>query len=246
MPISETNAFVIGSKPFGEQDKLVYLLTETQGVKNGIAPGANKNKNRFGSVFELFTEGHFIYNWKELKNLITISKGEIIKSNFNLIANSNDIFYFYIMAEILQKAIPENQINSRIYRLLASIIKSREKNVDIKFLLTYFVIWFLKIEGLMFKPNICYNCFKKNIKLAFLRDDYRGVLCKDCVTTEENNFNEYELQLINWIFLNSPSNNEWHSINNINHTNITKILHIFLKKIEIHNELSLKSRIYLF
>ncbi len=246
MPISETNAFVIGSKSFGEQDKLVYLLTETQGVKKGIAPGANKNKNRFGSVFELFTEGHFIYNWKELKNIITISKGEIIKSNFNLIANSNDIFYFYLMAEILQRAIPENQINSRIYRLLDSIIKSREQKVDIKFLLTYFVIWFLKIEGLMFKTNICYNCFKKNTKLAFLRDDYRGVLCKNCATTEKNTLNEYELQLIDWIFCNSPSNNKWRSINKINQTNLTKILHIFLNKIEIHNELSLKSKIYLF
>ena len=70
MPIAENNAFVIGSKPFGEQDKLVYLLTEDQGIKKGIAPGANKHKNRFGAVFELFTEGHFIYNWKELKNLI--------------------------------------------------------------------------------------------------------------------------------------------------------------------------------
>lgn len=242
MPISETDAFVIGSKPFGEQDKLVYLLTENDGIKKGIAPGANKHKNRFGSVFELFTEGHFIYNWKELKNLITISKGEIISSHFDLVSDSKNIFYFYIIAEILQKAIPENQINSRIYRLLGSIINSRKKNTDIRFLLIYFMIWFLKIEGLMFNPYICYNCYDKNIINAYIRDDYRGIFCDKCSKTEKNHFNEEELKLIKWILLNPPSKHQMFSKN----INIKNITNIFLKKIEIHAELSIKSKRYIY
>jgi len=56
MPTSSTKAFVLSSVPFGEQDKLVQLLSENWGILKGIAPGAQKVRNRFGSIFELLTE----------------------------------------------------------------------------------------------------------------------------------------------------------------------------------------------
>ena len=56
MPYLAVNAFALGSTRFKEQDKLVYLLTLDKGIIKAIAPGALKARNRFGSVFELFTE----------------------------------------------------------------------------------------------------------------------------------------------------------------------------------------------
>jgi len=241
MPIAETDAFVIGSKPMGDQDKLVFLLSKERGIKKGIAPGANKYKNRFGSVFELFTKGHFIYNWKEGRHLITLSKGEIIKSYFNTVSDSKNIFYFYIIAEILQRAIPENQNNTRIFKLINSILNSKEQETEINYLLFYFLIWFLKIEGLMFKPDICYNCFEKGIKLAFVREDYRGVLCKNCKTNEQVTLLNNDILFINWIFRNSPKI----KYKDINKIDLNKLINIFIKKIEIHNDFSLKSKYFL-
>ncbi len=241
MPIAETNAFVIGSKPFQEQDKLVYLLTENQGIKQGIAPGANKHKNRFGSLFELFTEGYFLYNWKELKNLITISKGEIISSHFDLVSDPGNIFHFYIMAEILQRGIPENQVNSRIYRLIKSILTARKAEIGMDVLLLYFLVWFLKIEGLMFKPDICNNCFKKGLAIAFLRDDYRGILCSDCHSSETIRVEREELNLLRWVFVNPPER----PMPGTDQIDLKKNISLYIRKIEIHNDLTLKTKQYL-
>jgi recombinational DNA repair protein (RecF pathway) len=74
MPIAAAQAFVLGSSPLKEQDRLIHLLTLDRGILRAMAPGSLKFKNRFGSLFELFTEGEFHYYWQENKDLITISK----------------------------------------------------------------------------------------------------------------------------------------------------------------------------
>jgi len=117
MPNASTRAFVLGTSPFNEQDKLVHLLTFDRGILRAIAPGALKNRNRFGSLLELFTEGEFQYYWKEDKEMITLSKGDIVKSYFNTVSEPQNIFYFYLVSEILLKFIPYNHRDKRIYRV---------------------------------------------------------------------------------------------------------------------------------
>ncbi len=93
MPHASAQAFVLGATPFNEQDKLVVLLTKNKGILKAVAPGSFKYRNRFGSLLELFTEGDFQYYWKENKDLITLSQGDIIKSNFNIVSDIQNVFF---------------------------------------------------------------------------------------------------------------------------------------------------------
>ena len=106
MPQASTLALVLSSTPLNEQDKLVSLLTAERGLLKAVAPGAAKMKNRFGSLLELFTAGEFHYYWHEDKELATLSKGEIKKSFFPVVSAAENVFYFYLMAEIVLKFIP--------------------------------------------------------------------------------------------------------------------------------------------
>jgi DNA repair protein RecO (recombination protein O) len=241
MPTASTKAFILDSTPFGEQDKLVYLLTQDQGILKGIAPGSLKSKNRFGALFELFTKGHFFYYWNEEKELITLSKGDILTSHFNTVSRPENIFYFYVISEIILKLVPYQQKDEKIFRLLNSILENRKTGIRMDLLLVYFLIWILRIEGMMFNPSICYNCFAKNGETAWLKTDFRGILCAGCKSNETLKLNRDELLIIQWSQHNSPEKIEiW-----TEKINLPKLIQILVKKVENHAECSIKSKRFL-
>lgn len=241
MPNASTQAFVLETSPFNEQDKLVHLLTIKRGILKAIAPGALKNRNRFGSLLELFTEGEFQYYWREDKEMITLSKGDIIQSNFNSVSDPKNIFYFFLVSEILLRFVPYNHKDRRLYRLVRALLESRSIGIEMNFLLLYFLIWILRIEGLMFNPSICHNCFDCNIQQAWVRTDFRGILCPKCKTNENLKLTGNELQFLKWTEKNSPKDlGIWK-----NKIDILRLIRIFKQKIEHHGEFSLNSTQYL-
>jgi DNA repair protein RecO (recombination protein O) len=241
MPLASTRAFVLGSSPFSEQDRLVHLLTLERGILRAMAPGSLKARNRFGALFELFTEGEFHYYWQENRELITISRGEIIQSHFQIVSDPRNIFYFYLAADVLLKFIPYNHRDQRLYRLLNAILSHREEGVEINLLLLYFLIWVLRIEGMMFNPRICYNCYAKDLRQAWFKKDFRGILCPQCRTDESLELLGDELQYIMWTEKNSPKESaKWRD-----KIDTAKMIRAFSKKIEYHGECTLKSTRYL-
>jgi DNA repair protein RecO (recombination protein O) len=241
MPLLSTQAFVLDYTPINEQDKLVHLLSLESGILKAVAPGALKSKNRFGSMLEMFTLANFFYYQKDEKEMVTLSKGDILTSFFNTVSRPENIFTFYLMAEILLKIIPANQRDKRIFRLVHSLLKAGQSGRDMETLLLYFQVWILKIEGLMFNPGICYNCFRKNIKNAWLKTDFRGILCSRCRGNESFHLSEPELGYIDWMASNPPDSTYPYSAD----IRIRKMNRIFLKKIEYHAECSFKSKQYL-
>ncbi len=241
MPNAATQAFVLGTAPFNEQDKLVHLLTVNRGTLKAIAPGALKNRNRFGSLLELFTEVEFQYYWKEDKELVTLSKGDLVKSYFTTVSSPENIFYFYLVSEVLLRFVPYNHRDNRIYRLVRALLETREQGVEMNRLLLYFLIWILRIEGMMFNPGICHNCFEKNIRQAWVRIDFRGILCSKCKTTENRILSNDDLQFIKWTEKHAPKELEvWKD-----KIDESKLIRLFKQKIEYHGEMALKSSQYL-
>jgi len=241
MPTASTTAFVLGSSTFGEQDRLVHLLTSKKGIIKAVAPGSMKAKNRFGSLFELFTEGEFIYNWRENRDLITISKGEIIHSYFNTVSQPGNIFYFYLISDVFLQFVPARHKDDRLYRLLNAILTGREKNVDMTLLILYFLLWILRIEGMMFSPRTCHNCFEKNSGPAWLKTDFQGILCGNCRTDEKLILLPEELTFIKWTEGNAPDiPASW-----LQRIDTPKLIRTFTRKIEHHGECTIKSSHYL-
>ena len=241
MPIAITRAFVLETAPFNEQDKLVYLLSANRGILKAIAPGALKNKNRFGSLLELFTESDFQYYWKEEKEMITISRGDLVTTNFNVVSEPSNIFYFYLIAEILMKFVPYTHRDNRIFRLVRAILESRTGGAIMNLLLLYFLVWIIRIEGMMFDPGICTNCSEKNLRRAWMRADFRGLLCEKCRTNENLMFEYEDLKFVRWTEKHSPREvDAWKDS-----IDVAKLVRTFKRKIEHHGELILKTTQYL-
>ncbi|MEN8154699.1 MAG: DNA repair protein RecO [Acidobacteriota bacterium] len=241
MPLDSARAFSLGTSPFNEQDKLVHLLTEDKGIIKGVAPGSLKGKNRFGPIFELFTEGNFFFYRKEDRDFVTFSKGDIIKSYFETVSNPSNVFYFYFISEIITKFVPSDFRTRRVYNLVKTILENSEKGKEPGILVLYFMIWILRIEGMMFNPGLCYNCFERGIGKAWIKEDYRGILCAKCRSGEKTALHSDELNFIKWTEKNSADSLDvW-----IKKIPVKKLFFLFKKKIEHHGEISLKSSRYL-
>ena len=241
MPQASTSALVLSTTPLNEQDKLVCLLTSNRGLLKAVAPGAAKMKNRFGSLLELFTAGDFFYYWNEEKELATLSKGEIRQSFFAVVSAAENIFYFYLLAEIVLKFIPLNQCDNRMYKLLLAILRGREGKLAMDWLLLYFLVWFLRSEGLLFNPGSCSNCSTAGMTRAWVRSDYRGLLCANCKSNERMTLDREELAYMNWTKNHPPQDAElW-----VGRFLPAHLIRLLVNKIEYHGEFSLQSSRYL-
>ncbi len=241
MPLESSKAIVLGSLLFNEKDKLVHLLSAHDGIIKVVVPGSSGGKNRFGSLLELFTEGEFFFYRKENRDLATLSKGEVFTSFFETVSEPGRVFYFYLIAEIILKFVPPNFDSGRIYKLVLSILKDSASDTDMGILLLYFMIWILRIEGMMFEPGICLKCKATVNSDAWITEDYRGVVCINCRTEEKISIEKSAIDFIEWSKRNSAG-----EIKKTRFKNFSKQIYVALKeKIEYHGEFNLNSSRYL-
>src|SRR5256712_5981394 len=55
MPARETEAIILKTFPLGEADRLVSFLGRSSGRVRGVAAGARRLKNRYGSTLEILS-----------------------------------------------------------------------------------------------------------------------------------------------------------------------------------------------
>lgn len=241
MPQATTIALVLAAAPLNEQDKLVTLLTAEQGLLKAVAPGAAKMKNRFGSLLEPFTDGEFHYYWREDRELVTLSKGEIRRSFFPVVSTAGNIFYFYFLAEATLKLLQPGHRDTRVYKLLLAVLAAREKGLAMDWLLLYFLVWLLRGEGVLFNPRRCANCGARGLERAWLRSDYRGLLCPACRRDERLTLEREEMEFIAWTAAHGPDRlGEWPG-----RFVPAGLVRVLAGMIEHHAEVTLQSRRYL-
>ncbi len=173
--------------------------------------------------------------------MVTISKGDIVNSYFQTVSDAGNVFYFYLMADVFQQFVAVNQKEERLYRLLHSILTQGKEGIAMNLLLLYFLVWTLRIEGMMFNPAICYNCYDKNLRQAWFKTDFRGILCSKCRTTEPLLLDTKELNFIQWTQQHSPKELEvWKG-----EIDTAKLIRAFTEKMQHHGECTFKSARYL-
>ncbi len=68
MPARETEAIILKTFPLGEADRLVSFLGRSSGRVRGVAAGARRIKNRYGSTLEVLSHVQIWYLEKETRS----------------------------------------------------------------------------------------------------------------------------------------------------------------------------------
>ena len=163
MSLFETEALILRSYNLAEADKIVVCLSRSAGLIRGVAKNCRKLKNRFGASLEPFTLINLTYFEKENQELVSFSQTEILRSRFNLSSDAAVLTGFSYMGDLLMDFSPPRQANDNLYRMaLASFEAVAQTPADLEWVLRYFEVWLLKLEG--FLPDLrqcadCHNAF---------------------------------------------------------------------------------------
>ena len=118
MARKQSEAFVLRSFDVGEQDKIVVLFARDIGIFRGIANGARKFGNRFGSSLEPLSLIKVYYYEREGKDLVTISNCDLIESFFEIQNDLETTYSLSYFVELIEEFYPARSKDDTLFRLL--------------------------------------------------------------------------------------------------------------------------------
>lgn len=159
MPLIETESLILKTYDLAEADKVVLFLTRDHGIVRGVAKGAKRLKSRFGSALEPFSVVRATYFQKEVLELVSIQKLELIDSYFAAASDPEFLHKFSYLTDILVGSLPPQDPSETLYRMtracLNAAVECPDKLVEIGL---YFEVWLLKLTGYLPQWNRCSDC----------------------------------------------------------------------------------------
>ncbi|MFC2169514.1 DNA repair protein RecO [Acidobacteriota bacterium] len=204
MPLEQSEAFILRTFNIGEQDKIVTFFSSDKGVIKGIANGARKFGNRFGSSLEPLSHVKVYYYEKEQKDLVTISNCDLLESFFEIQKDLKTTFALSYFIELIEGFSPTRSKDSVLFRLLLSTLNALKGGGNLDLLSVYFETWFLKIGGVLPDFKKCKKCRAPITASAWLGPKRDGIICKKCVLQKKEEIKIEMIPLLQWIKKNPP------------------------------------------
>jgi DNA repair protein RecO (recombination protein O) len=204
MPLEQSEAIILRTENYGEQDKLVVFFSREKGLGRGLAKGARKFNNRFGSSLEPFSQVRLFYYEKERHDFVTISNSDLLDSAFELFSQIKTTWAFAYYAELTEKFSPYREKEEILYRLLQAVTAAAKAGQPVEYITRYFEFWFLKINGILPDFNRCQHCHQPVKSSSWLAAERQGVLCPACAHDQKLEVTPVLRRLIDWMKKNSP------------------------------------------
>src|SRR5258706_15544634 len=118
MAARETEAIILKTCPLGEADRLVSFLGRSSGRVRGVASGARRLKNRYGSTLEILSHVQIWYVEKETRDLVRIQQAELLESFHKAQSDYGLSTGLAAISEISQLILPEHEVSEPMFRLI--------------------------------------------------------------------------------------------------------------------------------
>ena len=181
----KTKGIVAAVTPFGENDKILSVLTDKLGMVSVSAKGATSRHNNLKAATRMFCYGDFVLYSKK-NNFYTISEVSPITDFMGL---SRDIDRLNAAAGIMKFvkfSAVENQESEELLRLVLNslhMLANTEKNINI-----ISVVFYSKALEYMGLPPVteeCALCGRKD-ELLFFAPYEGGCVCGECGDKMDN------------------------------------------------------------
>ncbi|MGA2430125.1 MAG: DNA repair protein RecO [Candidatus Acidiferrum sp.] len=181
MPARETEAIILKTYPLGEADRLVSFLGRSSGRIRGVAGGARRIKNRYGSTLEVLSHVQIWYVEKETRDLVRIQQCELIES-FNKAQSNYELSTgLAVVSEIAEQVLPEHEVADPMFRLILLTAREIERTGDWVLPLSYFAFWTVRLGGWLPRFDRCSqsgDAFGQ--QPAFYAPWEPGLVCEKC------------------------------------------------------------------
>lgn len=181
MPARETEAIILKSFPLGEADRLVSFFGRTSGRLRGVAAGARRVKNRYGSTLAVLSHVQLWYVEKETRDLVRIQQCESLES-FNKSQSDYGLSTgLAVVSEIAELVLPERETAEAMFRLILLTAREIERTANWTLPVSYFAFWTVRLGGYLPRLDRCATCGALLGTLPGFHAKWEeGLLCEKC------------------------------------------------------------------
>lgn len=177
MPARETEAIILKTFPLGEADRLVSFLGRTSGRMRGVAAGARRLKNRYGSTLELLSHVQIWFFERETRDLVRIQQTELLESFHKAQSDYGLSTGLALISEVAELVLPEHETNEAMFRLILLTAREIERRAGSALPLSYFAFWTVRLAGWLPRFDVCASCGKPFRKgTAYQSAHYPGLV----------------------------------------------------------------------
>ncbi|GAC1669206.1 MAG: DNA repair protein RecO [Candidatus Acidiferrum sp.] len=181
MPARETEALILKTFPLGEADRLVSFFGRSTGRVRGVAAGARRVKNRYGSTLQVLSHVQIWFVEKETRELVRIQQCELLDS-FNKAQSDYALSTgLALLSEISETILPEREVSEPMFRLMLLTAREIERRAAWTLALSYFAFWAVKLGGWLPRFDRCATCGQLfGAQPAFFAPWDPGLWCEKC------------------------------------------------------------------
>lgn len=198
MPFDFTEAIVLRTFPSHEMDKIVVFFSRDKGLLRGVAKGARKFGNRFGSSLEPLSYVKIFYYEKERQDLLVISQCDLLESFLDLQSDFNLACTLSYWAELIEEFYPSRMKEEPLFRLLLACLRSLRLGNNRELLTRYFETWLLRLSGLLPATQRCLHCRRPLRPPVWLSPKKDGFYCDSCTSEKKEPVPSELIAFIAW------------------------------------------------
>jgi DNA repair protein RecO (recombination protein O) len=181
MPARETEAIILKTFPLGEADRLVSFLGRSSGRIRGVASGARRLKNRYGSTLEVLSHVQIWYVERETRDLVRIQQADLLESFHKAQSDYGLSTGLAVVSEISELVLPEHEVSEPMFRLILLAVREIERTGDWHLPLSYFAFWTVRLGGWLPRFDHCASCGTQfDARSAFYGAHHSGLFCEKC------------------------------------------------------------------
>ena len=181
MPARETEAIILKTFSLGEADRLVSFFGRSSGRMRGVAAGARRIKNRYGSTLEILSHVQLWYLEKETRDLVRIQQCELLESFHRSQSDYALSTGLAVVSEVSEQVLPEHETAESMFRLLLLTVREIERTGAWQLPLSYFAFWTVRLGGYLPQFDRCGSCGSNFGTAAGFHAPWEAaLLCEKC------------------------------------------------------------------
>jgi DNA repair protein RecO (recombination protein O) len=181
-----TPALVLRTRPYGESDRIVTLITEQHGKVSGIAKGAKNSRRRFAGTLEPFVHIRAVFRQRPATDLVFLVRCELL-GTFRCFTRDLDLFAAgsYVL-ELTDRMVLGRESGRDIYRLVHEALTLLDAGAPCDPLLRAFELHMLAMSGYAPALDRCRGCGRTvDTTVLYLAAERGGLVCRLCAAAGE-------------------------------------------------------------
>lgn len=179
--ISKFEGIIITETPYGDNSKIINLLTHDHGMVGIMCSNVKSIKNPLRTKTMKFTYGYFHINYNENK-LSKLVDVDIIDNFTNLKSDIELISFMSYITDLTYQVAKQNN-EPIIFELYINTVKKINEGKNPLILTNILELKYLEYLGVGLNLDSCIKCGNKT-NIVTLDPDEGGFICQNCYTNE--------------------------------------------------------------